>query len=58
MLAEKLSKRWAVPWAAVVHGWDIDVGLEHPSVGATMQKLIQSPNHLVAVSKRLEQRAG
>ena len=57
MLAEKLSKRWAVPWAAVVHGWDIDVGLEHPSVGATMQTLIQSPNHLVAVSKRLEQRA-
>tara|TARA_B110000467_G_scaffold163239_1_gene188691 strand:+ start:4007 stop:5095 length:1089 start_codon:yes stop_codon:yes gene_type:complete len=55
-LSEHLSKRWGVPWTAVVHGWDIDVGLTHPSCGQSVNALLGAPNHLVAVSKRLHER--
>ena len=53
VLAHHLSRRWKVPWGAVVHGWDLDVGLNHSSVGPTVHALIQAPDHLIAVSKRL-----
>lgn len=56
-LSDCLSKRWGTPWTAVLHGWDIDVGLSHPSVGQTVTTLLNAPDHLVAVSKRLQQRA-
>ncbi|MDE0858450.1 MAG: glycosyltransferase [Candidatus Poseidoniaceae archaeon] len=56
VLANHLARRWNIPWSAVVHGWDIDVGLDHSSVGAHLAQLIKAPNRLVAVSSRLEQR--
>ncbi len=57
VLANHLSKRWTVPWIGVVHGWDIDVGLDHASVGTSVAALLNDADHLVAVSKRLLQRA-
>ena len=53
VLASHLSKRWSVQWAAVVHGWDIDVGLAHAAIGTSVTGLLNEADHLVAVSKRL-----
>ena len=53
-LANKLSKRWKVPWIAVVHGHDFDVGINDKNISKSIRKLAKLPNHLVTVSKRLD----
>ena len=53
-LANKLSKRWKVPWVAVVHGHDFDVGINDKNISKSIRKLAKLPNHLVTVSKRLD----
>ena len=53
-LAQQLAQRWAVPWVGVVHGHDFDVGLLQSPLTKHIQRLVQSCQHLVCVTKRLE----
>ena len=53
-LANKLSKKWKVPWIAVVHGHDFDVGISDKNISKSIKKLAQLPDHLVTVSERLD----
>ena len=53
-LANKLSKKWKVPWVAVVHGHDFDVGINDKNISKSIRKLVKLPDHLVTVSKRLD----
>ena len=53
-LANKLSKKWKVPWVAVVHGHDFDVGISDKNISKSIKKLAQLPDHLVTVSERLD----
>ena len=53
-LASRLSKRWKIPWVAVVHGHDFDVGLNDKNTGKIIKKSSQESDHLVTVSDRLE----
>ena len=52
-LANLLSKKWKVPWVAVVHGHDFDVGINDKNISKSIRKLANLPDHLVTVSKRL-----
>jgi glycosyltransferase involved in cell wall biosynthesis len=56
-LAQRLAQRWGVAWTAVVHGWDIDVGLNHASLSTTVSALLEAPDRLVGVSQRLVDRS-
>lgn len=56
VLAQHLAQRWKVPWTGVVHGWDVDVGLEHESVATSVKSSLCAADHMVAVSKRLAER--
>ncbi|MBT60849.1 MAG: hypothetical protein CMA63_04770 [Euryarchaeota archaeon] len=53
VLASSLAQRWKVPWTAVVHGHDFDVGLDSTSTGPTIRELASSADRLVLVSERL-----
>lgn len=48
-----LSKRFGVPWVAVVHGYDFDVGLEIKQLSNRIERLAKSASQLVVVSERL-----
>ena len=52
-LASALSLRFKVPWAAVVHGYDFDVGLTHENISKMTHNLASSADRLVVVSERL-----
>lgn len=52
-LASALSLRFKVPWAAVVHGYDFDVGLTHENISKVTHNLASSADRLVVVSERL-----
>ena len=54
-LANRLSKSWNVPWIAVIHGHDFDIGLNDRNIGKTIKKLARESHHLVTVSQRLNQ---
>ena len=52
-LAESLSKSMNVPWTGIVHGYDFDVGTNHPSLSNITRHLAGQPQKLVVVSQRL-----
>lgn len=53
ILAETLAKRLEVPWAGVVHGYDFDVGINHPTLAKPTKHSAHQANRLVVVSQRL-----
>ena len=53
-LASRLAKQWKVPWLAVVHGHDFDVGLLNPNTSNQILRLAKSASQLVTVSQRLD----
>tara|TARA_Y100000766_G_scaffold205144_1_gene177009 strand:- start:3568 stop:4665 length:1098 start_codon:yes stop_codon:yes gene_type:complete len=55
VLAESLSKRMKIPWSAVVHGYDFDVGINHSSISKITRQLAHLPEKLVVVSQRLRE---
>ena len=53
-MAKVLAKQYGVPWTAVVHGYDFDVGLYHDTLAKMTLSLANDADRLVVVSKRLE----
>lgn len=56
-LAEKLAKRWQIPWWVCVHGHDYDVGLKDRSIAKHIRRLSASADGVVCVSERLKAEA-
>ena len=56
-LAKSLAKRWKVPWTGVVHGHDIDVGLDHSTIGKRIRTMMESADSMAFVSEGLKQSA-
>ena len=54
-LASRLAKQWKVPWLAVVHGHDFDVGLLNPNTSNQILRLAKSASQVVTVSQRLDE---
>ena len=54
-LANHLSNKWKVPWVAVVHGHDFDIGIKDKNISKSIKKLAKLPDHLVTVSQRLDE---
>ena len=54
-LASRLAKQWNVPWLAVVHGHDFDVGLLNPNTSNQILRLAKGASQLVTVSQRLDE---
>ena len=51
-LALTLSKGWKVPCVGVLHGWDLDVGLEHRDVGPRLRNMLTKMDHVVLVAEQ------
>ncbi|MDA0715027.1 MAG: glycosyltransferase [archaeon] len=56
-LALTLSKEWKIPWIGIVHGHDIDVGLQHQTTGRHIRSLAAKAGGLVCVSQSLLEKA-
>ena len=54
-LANHLSNKWKVPWVAVVHGHDFDIGINDKNISKSIKRLAKLPDHLVTVSQRLDE---
>ena len=52
-LAGRLAKQLSIPWIAVVHGHDFDVGLQDSNTGHHISRLAKQANQIVTVSQRL-----
>ena len=52
-LANRLAKKWEIPWVAVVHGHDFDVGLEDRNTGNHILRLAKQADQIITVSHRL-----
>lgn len=52
-LAQRLAERWSVPWVGVVHGYDLDVGLNLKGVGDHIRTAASSCDVLVCATGRL-----
>ena len=53
VLAERLAKRWNVPWTGVVHGYDFDVALQDKSLGKHVRRAAADCDALVCATGRL-----
>ncbi len=53
-LADRLAKRWSVPWMGIVHGYDVDVALQQAHLKPHVERLMGSCHTLVCASLRLE----
>jgi glycosyltransferase involved in cell wall biosynthesis len=53
VLAERLAKRWNVPWTGVVHGYDFDVALQDKSIGKHVRRAAADCDALVCATERL-----
>ena len=54
-LAIALAEAWKVPCIGVLHGWDLDVGLQHRDVGPRLRRMMAALDRVVLVAE--EQRA-
>ena len=54
-LAVHLARRWGVPVVGVVHGHDLDVGINAKTTSKAIKAVLGELDHLVTVSDRLEQ---
>lgn len=52
-LANRLAKQMGIPWIAVVHGHDFDVGLQDSNIGSHISRLAKQAEQVVTVSNRL-----
>ncbi|MEC7178774.1 MAG: glycosyltransferase [Candidatus Thermoplasmatota archaeon] len=52
-LASRLAKQMQIPWVAVVHGHDFDVGLQDSNIAAHISRLAKQADQVVTVSQRL-----
>ncbi len=52
-LANRLARQMNIPWIAVVHGHDFDVGLQDSNIGPHISRLAKEANQVVTVSQRL-----
>ena len=52
-LASRLAKQMQIPWVAVVHGHDFDVGLKDSNIAAHISRLAKQADQVVTVSQRL-----
>lgn len=53
LLAQRLAHAFGVRCIGVVHGWDLDVGLDHPQVGPRLRALLPTLDRLVVVGEHL-----
>ncbi len=52
-LANRLAKQMQIPWVAVVHGHDFDIGLKDSNIGPHISRLAKRADQVVTVSQRL-----
>ena len=52
-LSSRLAKQMQIPWVAVVHGHDFDVGLQDSNIAAHISRLAKQADQVVTVSQRL-----
>ena len=52
-LASRLAKQMQIPWVAVVHGHDFDVGLQDSNIATHISRLAKQADQVVTVSQRL-----
>jgi glycosyltransferase involved in cell wall biosynthesis len=57
LLARRLATDYGVRCLGVVHGWDLDVGVDHPQVGPRLRRFLPSLDHLVVVGEHMVDRA-
>lgn len=57
LLAKRIAEHHGAPCIGVVHGWDLDVGLEHERIGARLQRLVPTLDRLVVVGEHMVGRA-
>ena len=55
VLAERLAKRWNIPWTGVVHGYDFDVALDDKGIAKHVKHAVASCDTLVCVTERLNE---
>ena len=52
-LANRLAKQMQIPWVAVVHGHDFDIGLKDSNIANQISLLAKQADQVVTVSQRL-----
>ena len=55
-LAKALATHYSIPWASIVHGYDVDVGLEKKETASEIRSLLMASSVVIGVTQRLTQR--